>query len=419
MPERSMSERLAELTELRHFLVPRRPILNPTKRRLARAMTVSDLREAAAKQVPRAVFDYTDGAAEQEVSIERAKQYLRDLVLVPRVLTDVSQVDTSRTLFGTTVQQPFVLAPTGFSRMMHSDGETAVVRAAQRHGVVYTLSTMGTTSIEDVARAAPGATRWFQLYVSRERSVNQDLLRRARANGYTALVLTVDVPVGGMRLRDVRNGFSFPPRLRASTYLDGIRRPGWTKRFLTTPPLGFASLGGSTSTLASHMSQLFDPAVTMDDFEWMREAWDGPLVVKGVQSLPDAVRLADAGVDGIVLSNHGGRQLDRAPVPLALLPHVVQAVGGRTTIGIDTGFLTGADVAAAVALGADFVMIGRAYLYGLMAGGEAGVDRVLDILADELRRSMQLLGANSLDGLTPAHVQLPPGVEEQASFAGI
>ena len=406
--ERPMAQRVRDFAELRHFLVPRRPIIVPTRRRLARALTVSDLREAALKQVPRAVFDYTDGAADQEISITRARQYLRDLVLVPRVLTDVSRVDTSRTLFGSRVEQPFVLAPTGFPRMMHSDGEPAVARAAHRHGVAYTLSTMGTTSIEDVARAAPDASLWFQLYVSRDRATNEELLRRARAAGYNALVVTVDVPTGGARLRDTRNGFSFPPRLGASTFMDGLRRPGWTARFLTSPPLAFASLGGSSRDLGSHMSHLFDPTMTMTDLEWMRDSWNGPLVVKGVQSVADAARLATAGVDGIVLSNHGGRQLDRTPVPLALLPKVVKAVGPQLTVGVDSGFLTGSDVAAAIALGADFVMLGRAYLYGLMAGGEAGVDRVLEILSSELDRSMRLLGAGTLDDLTPANVELPP-----------
>ena len=404
---RSLSRRARDFAELRHFLVPRRPIMAPSRRRLARALTVSDLRSAARRQVPRAVFDYTDGAAEQEISIERSRRFLRDLVLVPRVLTDVSRVDTSRTLFGSRVEQPFVLAPTGFTRMMHSDGEAAVVRAARRHGVAYTLSTMGTTSIEDVAQAAPGAALWFQLYVSRDRRVDERLLRRARAAGYSALVLTVDVPVGGSRLRDMRHGFTFPPRLGVPTFVDGLRRPGWSARFLTSPPLTFASLGGSAGDLGTHMSRLFDPTMTMDDLEWVRDAWDGPLIVKGVQSVADASRLATAGVDGIVLSNHGGRQLDRAPVPLSLLPRVVEAVGPQLTVGVDSGFLTGSDIAAAVALGADFVMVGRSYLYGLMAGGEAGVDRALEILTGELVRAMQLLGAGSLDDLVPANVALP------------
>ncbi|HWS51583.1 MAG TPA: alpha-hydroxy acid oxidase [Microbacterium sp.] len=411
--DRSWTARIADALELRHFLVPRTPILSPARRRLARALTVADLRKVAARQVPRAVFDYTDGAADEEISLRRTREYLRELTFVPSSLSGLEAVDTSTTLFGAKVAQPFVLAPTGFTRMMHADGETAVVRSARRHGVAYTLSTMGTTSIEQVAAESADAPLWFQLYVSRDRETNADLLRRARAAGYGALLVTVDVPVGGQRLRDARHGFGYPPRLAAGTFLDGLRRPGWTARFLTTPPLSFASLGGSTKDLGAHMAHLFDPTMTIADLQWLRQEWDGPFVVKGVQSVADAVRFAEAGVDGIILSNHGGRQLDRSPTPVALLPEVVDAVGSRLTVGVDSGFLSGADIAAALALGADFVMLGRAYLYGLMAGGELGVDRALEILSAELVRTMKLLGVGAVDDLTPAHVRVP-GTEAAA-----
>lgn len=357
--------------------------------------------------MPRAVFDYTDGAAEQEVSIVRARELFRRTQLLPSVLRDVSQLDTSITLFGDRLAQPFVLAPTGFSRMMHHEGERAVARAAQRRGVAYSLSTMGTCSIEDVSATAPNLTRWFQLYPCRDRGMNERLLRRAREAGYSALLLTVDVPVGGSRLRDTRNGFAFPPRLGAATYLDGIRHPAWTVNLLTTPPLAFASLGGSTAELGRHMQRLFDPTMTERDLEWIRAAWDGPIIIKGIQSLDDARRVTAAGADGIVLSNHGGRQLDRAPTPLRLLTEVVDAVGDRTVVGIDSGILTGGDIAACLALGARFTMVGRAYLYGLMAGGEAGVDRAVEILANELRRTMQLLGVRAVAELRREHVRLP------------
>lgn len=393
--------------DLRHFLTPRVPPLDPTRRRLARSLTIEDLRIEARRRVPRAVFDYTDGAADQEISYRRGRAAFDAVEFTPRVLRNVSSVDTSCRLFGSTLGQPFVFAPTGFTRMMHHRGEPAVVRVAEGRQIAYTLSTMGTTTIEDVAAAAPTATRWFQLYVSRDRDLSTSLMHRAREAGFSALMLTVDVPTGGSRLRDTRHGFAFPPRLTLRSYADGVRHPAWTYNFLTTPPLAFASMGGVTGDLAGHMSRLFDPEMTIDDLAWIRREWDGPLIVKGVQSVGDARRLADVGVDGVVLSNHGGRQLDRAATPLMMLPDVAEAVGDRVLIGIDSGIMTGADVAAALALGARFVLVGRAYLYGLMAGGEAGVDRAAEILTTELTRTMRLLGAARLADLDGDLVRLP------------
>ena len=398
---------LPDPRELRHFLLPRVPPLQATRRRLTRALTIEDLRTEARRRVPRAVFDYTDGAADQEISYRRARAAFDAVEFMPRVLQDVSSVDTSCTLFGTTLDQPFVFAPTGFTRMMHHAGEPAVVRVAERRRIAYTLSTMGTTAIEDVAAAAPDATRWFQLYVSRDRELSTSLMHRAREAGYSALMLTVDVPTGGSRLRDARHGFSFPPRLALRSYADGLRHPAWSYNFLTTPPLGFASMGGTTGDLAGHMSRLFDPKMTIDDLAWIRREWDGPLIVKGVQSVADARKLAEVGVDGIVLSNHGGRQLDRAATPIMMLPEVSEAVGDRVVLGIDSGVMSGADIAAALASGASFVLIGRAYLYGLMAAGEAGVDRAAEILSTELARTMRLLGAPRLADLDADLVRLP------------
>ena len=393
--------------ELRHYLVPRVPPLKPTRRRLTRSLTIEDLRREARRRVPRSVFDYTDGAADQEISYRRARAAFDAVEFRPRVLQNVSSVDTSCTIFGSTLAQPFVFAPTGFTRMMHHAGEPAVARVAQRRGIGYTLSTMGTTSIEDVAAAAPDVTRWFQLYVSRDRELSTSLMHRAREAGYSALMLTVDVPTGGSRLRDTRHGYGFPPRLALRSYADGMRHPAWTYNFLTTPPLAFASMGGTAGDLANHMSRLFDPEMTIDDLAWIRREWDGPLIVKGVQSVADARALADVGVDGIVLSNHGGRQLDRAVTPLMMLPEVSDAVGDRVTLGIDSGVMTGADIAASLALGASFALIGRAYLYGLMAGGEPGVDRAAEILSTELERTMKLLGARRLADLDRELVRLP------------
>jgi L-lactate dehydrogenase (cytochrome) len=266
---------------------------------------------------------------------------------------------------------------------------------------------MGTTSIEDVAAAASGGRNWLQLYVWKDRSAGEDLMTRAKAAGFEALVLTVDVPVAGARLRDVRNGFSIPPALTAKTVLDAATHPAWWANLLTTEPLTFASLSEWRGTVAELLDKLFDPTMTMADLEWLRGFWDGPLIIKGIQTVADAKRVTDAGADAIVLSNHGGRQLDKAPVPLRLLPDVVQAVGDRTEVWLDGGIMHGTDIVAALAMGASATLVGRAYLYGLMAGGERGVERAVDILAAEVRRTMALLGVNDTSQLGPQHVRLP------------
>jgi L-lactate dehydrogenase (cytochrome) len=384
-----------------------KPDLSPTRRRLARALTIDDLRTIARRRSPRSVFDYTDGAASAEISLARARSLFAELQFNPSVLRDVSQVDTTTSILGTRSEQPFAFAPTGFTRLMHHEGERAVVRVAERYGVPYALSTMGTTSIEDVAAAAPKARKWFQLYVWRDRDAAADLIARAQAAGYEALILTVDVPVGGPRLRDARNGFTIPPKLTARTVANAILHPAWWLNLLTTEPLRFASLDSWHSTVAEMIDTLFDPTMTLDDLAWLRSAWDGPLVIKGIQTVADARRVVDVGVDAVVVSNHGGRQLDRAPVPLRLLPDVVQDLQGRAEVWLDTGVMNGADIVAARALGADAVLVGRAYLYGLMAGGERGVERAAEILTTEVRRTMQLLGVQKVDDLGPQHVTLP------------
>ena len=267
-----------------------RPDLNPTRRRLARALTIDDLRAIARRRSPRSVFDYTDGAASAEISLARARSLFADLQFNPSVLHDVSRVDTSTYILGTRSEQPFAFAPTGFTRLMHHEGERAVARVAERYGVPYALSTMGTTSIEDVAAAAPNARKWFQLYVWRDRAAAEDLIARARAAGFEALILTVDVPVAGARLRDVRNGFSIPPKLTARTVGNALLHPAWWVNLLTTDPLRFASLSSWDSTVAEMIDALFDPTMTDDDLAWLRSVWDGPLVVKGIQSVDDARR---------------------------------------------------------------------------------------------------------------------------------
>ncbi|WP_041319809.1 alpha-hydroxy acid oxidase [Mycolicibacter sinensis] len=393
--------RVHELAPLIRF---RRPRLNRRAQRLAAALTVEDLRRIAQRRTPRAAFDYTDGAAEDEISLERARQAFRDIEFHPAILRDVTDVDTSRDVLGASVALPFAIAPTGFTRLMHTAGELAGARAAEAAGIPFSLSTLGTASIEEVAAAAPGARRWFQLYIWRDRERSMALLRRAADAGYDTLLATVDAPVPGARRRDTRNGMTIPPALTLRTVADAIVHPAWWFDLFTTEPLAFASLDRWSGTVAQYMDNMFDPSMTFDDLAWVRSQWPGRFVVKGIQTLADARAVVDLGADGIVLSNHGGRQLDRAPVPFALLPHVAREVGADTEILLDTGIMSGADIVAAVALGARCTLIGRAYLYGLMAGGQAGVQRVIDILAEQIRRTMRLLGVSELAELSPQHV---------------
>jgi L-lactate dehydrogenase (cytochrome) len=400
--------RLPRWSELRPLLRPRPVQLDPTERRLSRALTIGDLRAVARRRTPRAVFDYTDGAAEAEASLRRATEAFERVEFRPRVLRDVTAVDTATSVLGRPSALPLAFAPTGFTRMMHHQGERAVVRVADQVGIPYALSTLGTTSIEDVAAAAPGARRWFQLYVWRDRGAGKELVERAQAAGYEALMLTVDVPVAGARLRDARNGLTIPPSLTLRTVLDAATHPSWWFNLLSTEPLEFASLTSSEGTVAELINRMFDPSLTVRDVEWLRETWSGPLIVKGIQHVDDARMVVDAGVDAVVVSNHGGRQLDRAPTPLEVLPEVAEAVGDRAEVLLDGGVRSGADVVAAVALGARACLVGRAYLYGLMAGGERGVRRAVDILASEIVRTLQLLGADGVGSLEPAHVRLRP-----------
>lgn len=404
-----MERRMPRWDELRPLL----GLLPPPVSRQARldaAATIPDLRRIAARRTPRAAFDYVDGAADHETSLWRSRQTFRRTELRPRVLRDVGSIDTTRRILGTDAALPLVLAPTGFTRMMHAAGETAVVRASRDAGLPYTLSTMGTTSPEDVAAAAPDARRWFQLYVWQDRDATERLLDRAAASGYEAVMLTVDTAVAGRRLRDVRNGLTVPPKLTLQTLGDMALHPSWWFDVLTTEPLEFAAMRGYDGTVAEMIDDMFDPTLTDTDLAWLRERWDGPVIVKGVQSVEDARRCVDAGADALVVSNHGGRQLDRAPTPLLQVAEVVDAVGAEVEVLVDGGILSGTDIVIAVAQGARATMIGRAYLYGLMAGGQAGVARALAILADEVARTLALLGVSSPDELTRDHVRLPPVV---------
>ncbi|MFT4128314.1 MAG: alpha-hydroxy acid oxidase [Gordonia sp. (in: high G+C Gram-positive bacteria)] len=390
-----------EIVELMRF---RKPTLDRTGNRLSKAHTIGDLRAIAKRRTPTAAFDYTDGAAEGEISLHRAREAFADIEFHPGVLTDVSHVDTEVQVLGGSSALPFGIAPTGFTRLMQTEGETAGAGAAAAAGIPFCLSTLGTTTIEAVKAANPHGRNWFQLYVMKDRTISSRLAERAAHAGFDTLFFTVDAPVAGARLRDKRNGFTIPPQLTPGVVLNAIPRPAWWINFLTTPKLEFASLSSTGGTVGDLLDAAMDPSIDYTDLAEIRALWPGKIAVKGVQTVDDAKKLADLGVDAIVLSNHGGRQLDRAPVPFHLLPHVVKEVGKDTEIIVDTGIMNGADIVAAMALGASFTLVGRAYLYGLMAGGRRGVDRAIAILREEIERTMKLLQVRSVAELGPHHV---------------
>ena len=392
----------SELAPLLQFSLP---TLRRKKRRLEQAYTIWDLRDIAKRRTPKGPFDYTDGSAESEVSLERARQAFRDLEFIPSILRDVSTADLTRTSLGETFAMPVGIAPTGFTRMMQTQGEIAGARAAEKYGIPFTLSTLGTSTIEDVVAAAPNGRNWFQLYMWKDREGSMALVERAKRAGVKNLMLTVDVPAAGQRIRDYRNGLTVPPRLTAGTVINALPRPAWWINFLTTPSIEFASMKNWEGTVGELLDYMFDPTMTWEDLKWIREQWDGTLTVKGIQNLEDGKKAAELGADAILLSNHGGRQLDRAPVMLHLLSDIKKEFKKDYEIHIDTGIMHGADVLAAIALGAQYTYVGRAYLYGLMAGGQDGVERALEIMRTQMVRNMKLLGVNSLDELTPKHVR--------------
>ncbi len=394
--------RPSELAPLLKFSLP---TIHRKRRRLEKAYTIWDLREIARKRTPIGPFDYTDGSAESEVSLDRARQAYRDLEFIPSILKDVSSADLTRSTLGQKFSMPLGIAPTGFTRMMQTEGEIAGARAAEKFGIPYTLSTLGTSTIESVVEAAPNGANWFQLYMWKDREGSMALVERARKSGVKTLMLTVDVPVAGQRVRDYRNGLTVPPRLTAGTLVNAIPKPAWWLNFLTTPPIEFASMKNWEGTVGELLDYMFDPTMTWEDLKWIREQWDGNLIVKGIQNLEDGKMAAKLGADAILLSNHGGRQLDRAPVMLHLLSDIKKEFKKDFEIHIDTGIMHGADVLAAMALGAQFAYIGRAYLYGLMAGGQDGVEKALEIMRTQMARNMKLLGVATIDELEPKHIR--------------
>ena len=392
---------------LRSVLQFRRFEFNATKRRLQKAASIEDLRKMARRRLPGGVFDYIDGGAEDEVAMDRNTRAFREMEFVPRVLRDMGNVDTTGTILGSEVPFPLILAPTGFTRIAHPPGELAVARAAERAGLPYSLSTMGTRSVEEVAAVSNGS-KWFQVYVWRDKGLLKDMILRAKEAGFDVLCITVDAAMLGRRERDVRRGFTLPPKMGIDTLFEGMIRPSWSLRFAFSEPISFANVAGNTDIdgstavdLAGFMNSQFDPTLSWQDVEWMRSLWDGPVLVKGVQCVADAVIARDQGLDGIVLSNHGGRQLDSAPSIIELVQPVAEAVGGDLDIVCDGGVRRGGDIVKALALGATSCMVGRPYLYGLAAAGEEGVDWVIEHLHSGMKRDMALCGAASVSELTP------------------
>ena len=375
--------------------------------------SVADLRLLARRRLPKGVFDYFDGGAETEWTLRENENALHRVTFRPRVFAGAADIDTSVQLLGSTFPVPLVLAPIGMLGIAHPGGEVAAARVAGSRGIPFTHSTMGSKSIEAVAAAAGGGPLWFQLYMWRDRALVADMLARADAVGYRTLVVTADTPVFGNRHRDERNGFSLPPRLGPSTFIDGALHPGWTLAFLRGGPMEFGNLasvstgGSSPLALGEYVGKNFDPGVSWADLDWLRPRWRGKIVVKGVQTPEDARTAVDVGVDGLVVSNHGGRQLDFSAPAISLLPAIVEAVGDQIDVLLDGGIRGGADILKAVALGAKSVLIGRAYAYGLAVGGEPGVDYVLSLLTADLRRAMALTGVRRIPDVKRDLVSVP------------
>ena len=378
-------------------------------RKLKKVVNLAEMRLLSKKRVPKAVFDYVDGGANDELAFIRSQEVYSRVEFKARVLRDVSKIDLTANIVGQKSALPIIFAPTGYTRMMNYQGEIMVAKVCEENNLVYNLSTMGTTSSKEIGDQVPNVRRWFQLYLWRDRSQSLKFIEEAQAAGFEGLMLTVDTAVGGIKWRDMRNGLTVPPKIGLKTFFDMALKPKWWANLLTTAPLEFATFRNFNKPLSEIAAKVFDPAVTFEDVKWLRSVWKGKLIIKGIQTVSDAVELTKIGVDAIVLSNHGGRQLDRSIVPLELLPQVRSAIGPKGNgpqIFIDGAIMSGADVLAAIALGADAVLIGRAYLYGAMAAGKKGVEKVVEMLRFEMETAMKLLGAKDLSELNPDFVNI-------------
>ena len=376
-------------------------------------VNIEDLRLAAKRAMPKAMFDFVDGGANAEWTQQRNRSELDRIMFDPRVLVDVSQRDQSTTVFGQKIQTPIIVAPTGLTAIAWPNAELLAARAARRAGAGFALSTYASNSIEEITSSGV-SPRWFQLYVSTDRGWTHELIDRAQANGYQALAITVDTQIPSMRERNVRNGYQARPRLTVSTAVDFARRVGWLYRFAKGPRPAYgnmqgirASTAGQFVALGDRVTRDLDPSLSWRDVEGFRARWKGPMLLKGVVSTRDVARALDLGVDGFIVSNHGGRQLDYAPSSIEVLPEIVDACGGRAEVYLDSGVRRGSDVVKAIALGAKAVLIGRAYVYGVGAGGEAGVDHVFRILKDEIDKCLALISVPCLSQVGRENLRLP------------
>ncbi|WP_417318389.1 alpha-hydroxy acid oxidase [Erythrobacter aureus] len=369
---------------------------------LGKAHNIDDLRSLAKRRLPRAMFDYIDGGAEDEVTVRANRAGFASVSLVPRQLVDVSDVDLSISAFGAALSVPFMIAPTGMSAMFHPGAEPAVAAAAAQAGTLYSLSTMASTSIEDVAGCFSGP-KAFQLYAFRDRDLTSEFIRRARAAKYNALILTVDVPVAGNRERDLRNGMTLPPALGLMGILDVLRHWRWALDYARAPRMTLANVAhrideanADISTLSGYITNQFSPAMTWADARSIAEEWGGPFAIKGILHPDDARAAVDSGASAVIVSNHGGRQLDGAISSVAALPAIAAAVGSQCEVFLDGGIRRGSDIVKALALGAKGCFIGRPYLYGLGAAGRPGVDKAMEIMTTETRRALALLGCPAI-----------------------
>jgi len=378
---------------------------------LKRCYNINDLRIRAKKKLPAPMFHYIDGGADDEWTLRRNTDAFDQYQLLPRYLNDISSVDLSTRVLGSDLRMPLFLSPTGMSRLFHHHKELGVARAADKHGLLYSLSTMATTSLEDVAAATSGP-KMFQIYIFKDRELTRELVQRCKKAGYKALCLTVDTAVAGNRERDHRHGMTMPPRITPSSFFSYATSFEWMFNLLRDPDFRLANvahrvdaLGNGAMGLIAYVNSQFDRSVTWEDAAWLAEQWQGPFVIKGMSTVEDAKLAVSIGATAAMLSNHGGRQLDGCPSPIETIAPIRDAIGNQLELIVDGGIRRGTHVLKALALGANACSIGRAYLYGLAAGGEAGVDRALTLLHDEIARSLNLLGCTSVSEIGPQHVR--------------
>ena len=399
MRKMKSQRRLPSLPYFYSLIEWRLPSLNPYAGKLRRAVSVFDLAEIAKKRTPKVVFDYVDGSATYELAYKKTRDAFDRVEIDTRVLQNVKNLDTSETILGKKVDLPILFAPTGYTRLMHHVGEPAVAEVARDKNLIYALSNMGTTSPEELKAAVPEGRKWFQLYVMQNREASMKIINQAKSAGFEALIMTVDTPVAGLRYRDMKNGLTIPPKIRLNTVLAIARKPIWWLNLFSTKKLEFASYRNWNRPMQELAGLIFDPSINLEDIKWLRSVWKGPIIIKGIQNVEDAKAVSKLGIQGIIVSNHGGRQLDRGPIPLEVLPEIVSAVGKKIEVYLDGGIMSGIDAAAGIALGAKAVFIGRAYLYGIMANGQKGVDKVIEIMRTEFTNTMALTGAKTVSDL--------------------